>query len=790
MSEEEKKLSVEPGKPVKAAKPAKTVKKTTAAKTAKVADTAEKPAKTAKKTAAKTEAKTEAKTAKKTTAAKTAAKTEAKPAAKTAKKAAAKTETKAEAKPAAKTVKKAAAKTETKPEAKPEAKPEVKSEVKPEVKSEVKSEAKPEVKPAVPVAKPAAPAPKPEVKPSAPAPKPEVKPAAPAPKPEVKPAAPAPKPAAPAVRKVRLEAPIIMRTLAEALGRKPNEIITALMQYGELASINQPVSEANARKLCAKFGFELEIGAKQEKTAAPAPVPAPAAKPKPVQEEVLVERPPVVTFMGHVDHGKTSLQDAVRHTHVVDKEAGRITQHIGASTIKYQGKTITFIDTPGHAAFTSMRARGANVTDIAVLVVAAGEGFKEQTIEALNHALAAKVTVIVAMNKIDLPDADPDRILRQMQQYNIPSEDWGGTVAAVRVSAKTGQGLNDLLDRILLEAEMLELKANPRKPAEAVVLEAQMEQGLGPTASVLVKNGTLHIGDVVLVGDCYGKVRSLISDKGERVKSAGPSIPVKIVGLSGVPEAGDALVIMPSEKQARQEAEQRIADKRSAMAAKTPAMMTADDLFSKLSSDSIETLNLVIKSDVRGSGEAIEQSLAKLPREKVKSEVLMNAVGAITENDVMLAAASKAIIVGFHVRVNPGVNDLAKREGVEIRLYSVIYELLEDITDALTGKLEPEKRETVLGKAQILQIFELTKGPKICGCRVESGLVRNNSKVRVFRNKELIYNGSVVSLKRFKDDVKEVKAGLECGIRLDNFADFEPGDIVEFFEIELKKATL
>ena len=766
MSEEEKKQTEEPGKPVKAAKPAKVAKKTTAAKTAKSADGAEKTAKP-KKAAVKSEAGADAKPAKKTAAAKTAKSSDgAGKTAKTTKKTAVKPEAGADAKPAAKTAKKTA------------------------VKSAPKSEEKPEVKAAPPAPKPevkaAPPAPKPEVKAAAPAPKPEVKAAPPAPKPEVKAAAPAP-----ASRKVRLEAPIIMRTLAEALGRKPNEIITALMQYGELASINQPVSEANARKLCAKFGFELELGTKPEKSVAPAPAPAPAAKPKaaPVPE-VLVERPPVVTFMGHVDHGKTSLQDAVRHTHVVDKEAGRITQHIGASTIKYQGKTITFIDTPGHAAFTSMRARGANVTDIAVLVVAAGEGFKEQTVEALNHALAAKVTVIVAMNKIDLPDADPDRILRQMQQHNIPSEDWGGTVAAVRVSAKTGAGLNDLLDRILLEAEMLELKANPRKPAEAVVLEAQMEQGLGPTASVLVKNGTLHVGDVVLVGDCYGKVRSLISDKGERVKSAGPSIPVKIVGLSGVPEAGDALVIMPSEKQARQEAEERIADKRSAMATKTPAMMTADDLFSKLSSDSIETLNLVIKSDVRGSGEAIEQSLAKLPREKVKSEVLMNAVGAITENDVMLAAASKAIIVGFHVRVNPGVNDLAKREGVEIRLYSVIYELLEDITDALTGKLEPEKRETVLGNAQILQIFELTKGPKICGCRVESGLVRNNSKVRVFRNRELIYNGSVVSLKRFKDDVKEVKAGLECGIRLDNFADFEPGDVVEFFEIELKKATL
>ena len=597
-----------------------------------------------------------------------------------------------------------------------------------------------------------------------------------------------------AKKKVTLESPIIMRTLADAIGRKPNEIITALMQFGELASINQPVSDANARKLCEKFGFELEIGAKAA-PAAPAPAAAPAkpqqpAKVKQAVPDVLVERPPVVTFMGHVDHGKTSLQDAVRHTHVVDKEAGRITQHIGASTIKYQGKTITFIDTPGHEAFTNMRARGANVTDIAVLVVAASEGFKEQTVEALNHALAAKVTVIVAMNKIDLPDADPDKVLRQMQQYNIPSEDWGGTVAAVRVSAKTGEGLDELLDRILLEAEMLELKASPKHEVEAVVLEAQMEQGLGSTASVLVQDGTLHVGDIALCGESYGKIRSLISDKGERVKSAGPSTPVKLVGLNSVPAAGDKLTIAVSEKAARQEAEARIAEKRSAIAAKAPSMLTADDLFSKLSSDELQTLNLVIKSDVRGSGEAIEQSLAKLPRDKVKSEVIMNAVGAITENDVMLAAASQAIIVGFHVRVNPGVNDLAKRQGVEIRLYSVIYELLEDITDALTGKLEPEKRETALGQAKILQIFELTRGPKICGCMVESGLVRNNAKVRVLRNGELIYTGAVAGLKRFKDDVKEVKSGLECGIRLDNFADFEPGDIVEFFEIELKKATL
>ena len=729
MNEEEKMQAMEPGKPAKTEKAAKTTaKKTTAKKT----ETAEKPAKPA---------------AKKTTVKKTddsAAEKAAKPAAKktTVKKA---DET---AKPA---VKKTTAKKADEPAAEKAAKPAAK---------------KTTVKKADETAKPAAPK----------AAKPAEKPAA----------APAP-----AAKKVTLESPIIMRTLADAIGRKPNEIITALMQFGELASINQPVSDANAKKLCEKFGFELEIGARQEK---PAPAPAPVQQPVKVKPApapaVLEERPPVVTFMGHVDHGKTSLQDAVRHTHVVDKEAGRITQHIGASTIKYQGKTITFIDTPGHEAFTNMRARGANVTDIAVLVVAASEGFKEQTVEALNHALAAKVTVIVAMNKIDLPDADPDKVLRQMQQYNIPSEDWGGTVAAVRVSAKTGEGLDDLLDRILLEAEMLELKASPRHELEAVVLEAQMEQGLGSTASVLVQDGTLRVGDIALCGESYGKIRSLINDKGERVKSAGPSTPVKVVGLNSVPAAGDKLTIAASEKIARQEAEQRIAEKRSTIAAKAPSMLTADDLFSKLSSDELQTLNLVIKADVRGSGEAIEQSLAKLPRDKVKSEVLMNAVGAITENDVMLAAASQAIIVGFHVRVNPGVNDLAKRQGVEIRLYSVIYELLEDITDALTGKLEPEKRETTLGSAKILQIFELTKGPKICGCLVETGLVRNNAKVRVLRNGELIYTGAVAGLKRFKDDVKEVKSGLECGIRLDNFADFEPGDIVEFFEIELKKATL
>ena len=574
--------------------------------------------------------------------------------------------------------------------------------------------------------------------------------------------------------KLTLPAPIIVKTLAEAVGKKPNELITDLIKLGELAGINQPISEANAKKLCRNYGIELVIG-QPPKPAAPAAAP----KPKPEDNPAfLKERPPVVTFMGHVDHGKTSLQDAIRHTHVTDKEAGAITQHIGASTVSYKGKGITFIDTPGHAAFTNMRARGANATDLVVLVVAATEGFKPQTVEAMNQALAAKVPILVAINKIDLPDADPDKVLLHMQQHGLTSENWGGTVGTVPVSAKTGQGLPDLLERILMEAEMLELKANPKRAAQGIVLEAQLENGLGPTASVLIQDGTLHVGDVVLCGESYGKIRTLINDKNERVKSAGPSTPVKIVGLSGVPDAGDPLEIFESEKAARAEAANRVAEKRGHMLA-TSSIATAEDLFSKLNSEDRNTLNIIIKSDVRGSGEAITQSLAQLPSEKIKAE-----------NDISLAAATNSLVVGFHVRVNPGVNDMAKKQNVEIRLYSIIYELLEDITDALAGKLEPEKREKPIGTAKILQVIELSKGPKICGCMVESGSVHVGAKARVRRSKELIYNGEVASLRRFKDDVKEVKAGLECGIRLDNFNDFIEGDEIELYDIELKKATL
>lgn len=593
-------------------------------------------------------------------------------------------------------------------------------------------------------------------------------------------------------KELRLSSPVIVKDLAEALDKKPNVVIADLMKFGELANINQSISDTTAKKLCKSYGFELILGKDAAEEAPKNPVVAAAVNTDLEENEddfEKIERPPVVTFLGHVDHGKTSLQDAVRHTNVVAKEAGAITQHIGASSIVYNKKQITFIDTPGHEAFTSMRARGANSTDIAILVVSATEGFKAQTVEAMNHALAAKVPIIVAMNKMDLPDADPQKVMLHMQQNNLMCEDWGGEVGTVPVSAKTGMGLNDLLDRILLEAEILELKARTKGRAKGIVLESQVEYGLGPSASVLVQHGTLKMGDPILCGTCYGKVKTLFDDKGNRIKSAAPSTPVRLIGLNAAPEAGDKLIVCRTEKEARQEAERRIAEIRNQQNAHS-SIASAEDLFSKLNSSSIESLDIIIKSDVKGSGEAIAQSLSKLPSDKIKCNVIANGVGSISENDVMLAAASNALLVGFHVRVNPGVNDLAKRQNVEIRLYSIIYELLEDITDALAGKLEPEKREKTLGEAKILQIFELSKGGKICGCMVEEGSVKVGAKARVFRRNELIYNGEVVSLRRFKDDVKEVKAGLECGIRLDNFADFEEGDKIDCFEIELKKATL
>ena len=601
--------------------------------------------------------------------------------------------------------------------------------------------------------------------------------------------------AAAAGPEVHIKAPVIVKNLAEVLGKKPNEVITNLMMMNVLANINQMIEPAVAVELAARMKVNLVVDkrehdehAARQKTVSSTPEEAAEAGEDDPAD--LVPRNPIVTFMGHVDHGKTSLQDKIRKTKVAAGEAGGITQNIGAS-VAYCGKrAITFVDTPGHEAFTAMRARGANVTDIVVLVVAADDGFMPQTIEALNHARAAGVPIIVAMNKIDLPNANPDKVLLNMQQNGLTSEDWGGTTGVVRVSAKTGQGIDELLERILLEAEMLELKANPKRKASAYVLESQLEQGLGPTANIIVKNGTIKLGDPIICGEHYGKVKGLIDSRGQRIKSAGPSTPVKVVGLSGVPDAGVKLVVCDNEKDTREIAEARSMNKRVESLSGKAGGASLEDLFSQMDGEQKNTLKVVVKADVCGSVEAIVESLKKITSDKISIEVLHSGIGAITENDVLLASSSNAIVVGFHVRVNPGVNDLAKKENVEIRLYSIIYELLEDIKDAMAGRLEPEKREKELGTARILKIFTLSNGLKICGCMVEKGVVKVGSKSRVFRKGELIFNGEVRSLRRVHDDVKEVRQGLECGIRLDNFLDFVEGDVIQFYEIELKKATL
>ncbi len=593
-------------------------------------------------------------------------------------------------------------------------------------------------------------------------------------------------------QEVHLKSPIVVKNIAETLNKKANEIVSTLMSMNILANINQKIDPDVAVKLGEKFGVNIVVD-KRDKTdhvidseeeVAPEDI---EYEDKP---EDLQPRPPIVTFLGHVDHGKTSLQDKIRKSNIVAGESGGITQHIGSSTVKVHGKKITFVDTPGHAAFTAMRARGANVTDIAILVVAADDGFMPQTVEALNHIRAAGVSIIVAINKMDLPGANPDQILTQMQQNEIMSEDWGGDIGVVRVSAETGEGLDELLDRIILESEMLELKGNPNRPADAIVIESQLEQGFGSTANIIVMNGTLKKGDIVLCGQSFGKVKALLDEFENVIESAGPAEPVKVVGLSGTPESGVKMVVCQSEKDARRLAEERISSNRTNDLSRETVSL--DDLFASIDNEKKLRLPIIVKADVKGSVEAISESLAQFPSDKISIDIIHNAVGAITENDVLLAAASNAILVGFHVRVNPGVNKLAESQNVEIRLYSVIYELLEDIEEALTGRLAPEEREKELGEAKILQVFtgKGSKALNVIGCMVEKGLVKVGAKARVFRDDELIFNGSVNSLRRFQDDVKEVKAGLECGIRLDNFADFQEGDSVQLYDLEFKKAKL
>ena len=554
------------------------------------------------------------------------------------------------------------------------------------------------------------------------------------------------------------------------------------------ASINAEIDLKVAKEIGSKHGFTVR---KEEKRKAPPPHPKAkklAAKKRdetPDSPDTLLPRPPVVTFMGHVDHGKTSLLDQIRNTRVTVGESGGITQHIGAYTVELNDHKITFLDTPGHAAFTAMRARGANLTDIAVLVIAADDGVMPQTIEAIKHAQAAGVCIIIAMNKMDLRSANPDRLKQQLQENEIMVEDWGGAIGCCPVSATTGEGIDSLLERIILESEMLELKANPNKPANGFVVEAQMEPGMGPTASLLVKSGTLQVGDSVICGPYWGRVKALISDQGKKVRSAGPSTAVKILGLTSVPGAGDEFQVMSNDREAKAISEELQQDVRmQALEGAAPKKMSLDDLFGAADAVEKKELKVIIKTDVQGSLEAISHSLKGIKSDKVEIKIIANDVGNITVNDVLLASASDAIILGFHTGKENGANAASKREGVEIRLYSIIYELIDDVESAMKGLLEPELREQVIGEAEIREVFELSKKSKIAGCMVMSGRITAKASIRIKRGRDILFEGLIGSLKRFQNEANEVRQGQECGIRPENFTNFDAGDTIEAYLVE------
>jgi translation initiation factor IF-2 len=594
---------------------------------------------------------------------------------------------------------------------------------------------------------------------------------------------------------ITLKPPIIVRDLAEHLKRKPFQIIEKLMELGVFASVNQSIEEDIARQVCAKFGFRFEV---EKRVRGGGTVHAPAEKKIEVDIDdpldKLRPRPPVVTIMGHVDHGKTTLLDVIRKANVAAGEAGGITQHIGAYTIafphpedKKRVQQITFLDTPGHAAFSAMRARGANVTDIVVLVVAANDGVMPQTLEALSHAQEAKVPILVAVNKMDHPNANPLKVRQQLQEKGLVSDEWGGETIFVDVSGLTGKGVDKLLEMILLQADLLELKANPDRHAKGNVIESGLEPG-GPTATVLVRKGTLRVGDVVICGAYWGKVRALISEEGTRQKEAGPSVAVKILGLNGVPVAGQEFSVIEDEKIARDLAEQRAMEVRS-LATEARTKVTLENLFATLDATQAKMLKVVVKADTQGSVEAIVEALKKIEADKVGLDVIHSAVGTITESDVLLASAASAIILGFHTRIDVGVADLAKREGVQIKLYSIIYELIDEVKASMVGLLEPTIRETIIGSAEVRKIFELSKGGHVAGCMVSSGrMVRG--KARIMRRKGLLYEGIVQTLRRFQDEVNEVRAGMECGIRIEGFNDLQVGDTIDCFTTEKVAAKL
>jgi translation initiation factor IF-2 len=575
---------------------------------------------------------------------------------------------------------------------------------------------------------------------------------------------------------VKIQEGCTIKEFAEVIGVKVSDVIKKLMVNGIMATQNQVMDTDAAMLLAEDYGIKAEI------TSIETAEDVLEEKADTAESQVL--RPPVVTIMGHVDHGKTSLLDAVRATNVVSGEAGGITQHIGAYQVSLKGRDITFLDTPGHAAFTAMRARGAQVTDIVVLVVAADDGVMPQTREAVNHAKAAGVPIIVAINKIDKADSKPDRVKQELAEFELTPEEWGGQTIFCEVSAKKKIGLEHLLEMILIQADVLELKANPDKMARGTVIEAKLDRGRGPVATVLVQSGTLKVGDFFVTGSQFGKVRALINDKGERVETAGPSMPAEVIGFSNVPLAGDRFVVLEEERKARQIAEGRQAKQRSAEMGSIKKV-TLEDLHTQIQEGMVKELNIVIKADVSGSAGAIVDSLEKLSTAAVKLKVIHSSVGAINETDVMLAAASNAIIIGFSVRPEPKATELAQREGVDIRLYNIIYNAIDDIKAAMEGLLEPTLKERILGRAEVRQTFHVSKVGTIAGCYVVEGVIsRQCDGVRVIRDNALVYTGKFHSLKRFKDDVREVQTGYECGIGIENFNDIKVGDVIEVYVID------
>ena len=585
---------------------------------------------------------------------------------------------------------------------------------------------------------------------------------------------------------VTITGKLTVQEIANALDVSASEVIMKLMKMGTMASINQEVSEEIASLVVKEYGYTLLTSTEDEEEEQ-LEIDA-LMEIEEDKEEDLLPRPPVVTVMGHVDHGKTSLLDAIRSTNVTRGEAGGITQHIGASEVSVNGQKIVFLDTPGHEAFTSMRARGAQVTDIAILVVAADDGIMPQTVEAINHAKAAEVPLIVAINKIDKPDANPDKVKQELADQGLLVEDWGGDVIAVPVSARQKTGIDTLLEMILLVSEMEELKANPNKRAVGTVIEAQLDKGRGPVATVLVQGGTLNVGDPIVAGLASGKVRAMINSKGKRVKAAGPSTAVEILGLSEVPQGGDQFVAVPSDKIARSVAEKRQQIAREEML-KSNQRMSLDDFFSQMNEGDVKDLNIVIKADVQGSAQAVKQSLEKLSNEEVAVRVIHCGVGAVNESDVMLATASNAIIIGFNVRPVPGAEEVAKKENVDIRTYTIIYKAIEDVQAAMTGMLDPEYKDEDTGKAEVRETFKISGVGTIAGCYVTTGKIFRGDKARIVRDGIIIHDGEIAALRRFKDDVKEVNSGYECGLSFVNYNDLKEGDIVEAYvtkEVERK----